>query len=208
MDTINIQIPCFAGFYETIFDFRYACDIQSEIDYYEDEYGIVFSEDDFVYNEKEYSWEVSDKFAYKMGDYLKSIGIVNRIDNVKLVRPQFYNFLNDRIFADVTFADGFEDKLKDFIAANWNDLSERIADDYGKLGSNLSADLDDWVSACFTEGEYQSVYLFKLLEYYLDFDENFDLWEIESSVLEEINSTEYVFPNEDAERRITHRNNN
>lgn len=202
MDTINIQIPLFAGFYETIFDFRYACDLQREIDYYENEYGIVFSEDDFTEDVKSYMRDVAHKFALEMADYLKSIGIVKTIGDVELVSPKFYNFINDRIFADVTFTDGFEDKLKDFIAANWNELSDRIAEDYGKLGSRLSTDLDVWIDSCFTEGQYQSAYLSALLEYYLDFSEDFDLWEIESNVLDKTNSVDYINLTDEAQKRL------
>ena len=193
----NLQMPLFAGFYETIFDSRYAYDAQYDIDAFKENFGKEITEDDIDFDEKGYRAEIASAFCRQIERYLKVCGIVKSIsdESAEVVSPAFYNFENDRVYADVEFAEGWEDKLKDFIASHWNELQDTIATEHSNRSgfvSFFSNDLDKWVELTFSENPKREAYLAALIQYYLIFDKDFDIEHIEYCVLEDVSPYEFA----------------
>lgn len=195
-NTFNIWLTFFAGFYETIFDSRVAYDPQMDIERYKDNFDVDITEDNIIFHEKEYEQAVAERFRVEMENILKELGIVKRfVSSAEIVSPQYYNYETDKIFCDVELVDDWQDKMRDFIAANWNRLQEDIAQAFscgGGFISVISQDLDVWVDMLFRTNDLQGRYISCLLHYFLKYNENFDIERIEYNVIEAVCADEYA----------------
>lgn len=195
-NTFNILLPFFAGFYETIFDSRVAYDPQMDIERYKDDFDVDITEDNIIFHEKEYEQAVAYRFWHEMENALKEMGIVKRfVSGAEIVSPQYYNYETDKIFCDAELVDDWQDKMRDFIAGNWNELQKDIAEDFacgGGFFPFISNDLDVWVNMLFNENDLQEKYVSCLLHYFLKYNENFDIERIEYNVIEAVCADEFA----------------
>ena len=209
---MNLQVPLFVGFYETIFDSRYLDDIERELRYWESE-GVELTPEDIDWDEIGYRNAVATKWTEEIEYQLQYLGIVTEINNPEVVSPRFYNFETDRIFADFTLAYGWKDKIGDFIAANWDAVAERVHDECGSHSgfiSFLSDDLDEWCNILFGNGDKHRLnqYISKILEYYLEIGTDFDVEYAETAVLEDVETSQFCFVNDEGRAKIAALQNN
>lgn len=206
-NTFNIWLTFFAGFYETIFDSRVAYDPQMDIERYKEDFDVDITEDNIIFHEKEYEQAVANRFCIETENVLKELGIVKRfVSEPEIASPQYYNYETDKIFCDVEFVDDWQDKLRDFIAGNWDRLQDDIAADFacgGGFISVISRDLDVWVNMLFTENDLQDRYISCLLHYFVRYNE-VDIERIEYNVIEAVCADEYaeIKLNEEQQKKL------
>lgn len=192
----HFELMGFCGFYHSIFDdesIYYM--LMQECDFYMSEYGIedIEIDKDITFDYKGYQKEVIElwakKYAYRLDD------IVKGISNVEMVSPKFYNFQTDRIFADVELVDNWKDILRDFIAANYNELQEQIHEEWSDrdgFWSFIDNDIDNWMQYLFDDDSFDDRYLEIMLRYYLESKENDPFNNIEEEVYEDAEYYNYI----------------
>jgi len=146
---VNIQLPFFPGFYESDLensDTAYWA-IKEELDYYRNDCDTPckeLTEDDLDFDYKGYEKAVTDGWVDAFRERMPEI--VASLENVEMTSPRYYNFETDRLWADIELAEGWEDKVRSFMAENADWLRKRIEDDwtsYDGFMSFMSNNFDD-----------------------------------------------------------------
>lgn len=196
-NVINLQIMGFHGFYYSHFDSDCRYDAMlADKEYYESEYEIEMEiYKDITFDDDRYQNDVIENFVdewkYGMGELVKSVS------NAKIESPRFYNFETDKIYADIELADNWQDIIRDFIAANFNELQERIHKDWSDRSgfwSFIDNDIDNWIPYLFDEDLFDERYLEIMLSYYYEFNNGGGdaLDRLNDIVDENVNTLEYV----------------
>jgi hypothetical protein len=160
---VNIELPFFPGFYES--DLK-NCDtaywaIKEELDYYQRDCDTPckeLTEDDFEFRDEDYEREVRENWAAAWKENAPEI--VLSLENVTMSSPRYYNFENDRLYADIELADNWQDEMRHFIALNYDWLKDRIYDDwtsYDGFMSFMSNDVDKWENFLFNEQDVRYI---------------------------------------------------
>lgn len=167
----NLSVPFFHGFYGTVFDCSETAysEIESEIDYYKQEYNRLLTQNHFDFDYKGYQEKVVNEFmeTYK-SNYL--LDIIDNIDNVRLISPKYYNYENDEIYAYFSLTDAWKEKMKKFMDDNYNVLKSIIKKHYSSYDgfiSFMSNDIDEWYKMLFDfePGVVDSRYLGEMIKY-------------------------------------------
>ena len=146
---VNIELPFFPGFYESDLensDTAYWA-IKEELDYYRNECDTPceeLTENDLDFDYKGYEEAVRDGWVDAFRERLPEI--VTSLEGVEMTSPRYYNFETDRLWADIELAEGWEDKVRSFMAGNADWLRKRIEDDwtsYDGFHSYMSNNFDN-----------------------------------------------------------------
>ena len=103
MKTMNIQLPSFGGFYDSIwYDSDNLC---SELDYFEDnlEYGMHLDHIGDWGVSAQYEQDVCKAYTEYMQDQYRKLGIDITLKYECMTSPREYNFTTDKIYADMTW---------------------------------------------------------------------------------------------------------
>lgn len=205
-NVFNIEIMGFNGFYCSQFDSDIRYDAMLfEKEYYESEYEVDLDIEDILFDDDRYQKDVikdfADEWKIGMGDLVKSVS------NVRMQSPAFYNFTTDKIYADIELVDNWQDIIRDFIAANFDELQKRIHDDWSDRSgfwSFIDNDIDNWVPYLFNEESFDYRYLEIMLKYYYEFNNGGDdaLERLNDIVPENISTFEYVELTVDAGNKV------
>jgi len=132
--TMNLEMYGFPGFYESIFlssDNEY---VESEMQYYKDEYGYDVRDEDFIFDYENFTMRVCkvyvEKFVGKINEIIPNLIKCADIDNVRMESPREYNFTTDKCYADITFNEGWREKLAEFMKEKDAVLCKAIANDW------------------------------------------------------------------------------
>ena len=138
----NTYCPLFPGFYNTVFEYS---NEESDIQYYNEEYGTDFNWDDFEWDYKDYENRVAKSFVNRLESELKGI-IDIKIDFQELISPKEYNFTNDSINVSI------EVELKELIKLvkdRYDDAKVYFKEKYTSCSGFISFhsnNVDEWLN--------------------------------------------------------------
>jgi len=158
-NTINTFLPCFRGFYGSIYEPNDEMELEHINDTRAENDLDPIKFDDLEFDYQEYYQELSKEITGKIESELKSLDLVHSVEYQKLISPKEYNFANDSINVGIApncakiraywtkYRDEWETYLKDnytsydgFISSydnsNWS--IESILSGEHKLGSFLN----------------------------------------------------------------------
>ncbi|MBP5722861.1 MAG: hypothetical protein J6X18_04720 [Bacteroidales bacterium] len=124
----DVELPFFYGFYNSPFEIQ-DWDIEDKISYYNEfsgETDINFNDLDIDYAAHQQA--MVESFVERFKEYLPSW--VVSIDEYELDSPKFYNFRTDKIYATITLADDWREKIAQFVKENFDWLEKRIEKDW------------------------------------------------------------------------------
>ena len=177
-NTFRIELPFFAGFYESpiynsdtlYYEFHDVDNMEYYRGIFEDE---NITEDDLDINFNAFKNAVSKSFC---DVFYSSNACPSFIENVEfdtLKSPRYYNFETDRVCANVTFDDNWRENIKDFMKENKTWLVKKIYDDWSDrdgFRSFLSNDYGDWFNE-FNEINVDELMISVMLQYMMmDYD--------------------------------------
>ena len=209
MDRFSIQMPFFPGFYETWFE---NCDtsywaIKEELDYltkdavYEHPEWKSLTEDDLEFDYQRRRDDIISAFIDVWKFHAPEI--VDSVELDCLDSPRYYNFRNDYLYCWVTLNDGWQDKMRDFIALNYDWLKKRVEEDWSSRDGFVSFmcnDLAEWDEYLFTDPDPR--YIGTMLGYMMLVENKNMAEDIAMSTLEDIYDGSYVSISKEAEERI------
>lgn len=144
----RIELPFFPGFYESDLensDTAYWA-IKEELEYYQRDYAYgdpeeqaiyeQMTEDDLEFDYEGYEEEVRNNWVDVWK--INAPNIVLSVENVTMSSPRYYNFSNDKLYADVELSDDWQEKMRAFMQKNAEWLRERIADDWTSYDGFMS----------------------------------------------------------------------
>jgi len=169
MRTIKSYLPCFSGFYNTIFEYD---NEEFDIENYNEENGTDLSFDDFEFDYEDYSKRISKACVDQIEIYLQGDDFKIKLEFEQLKSPREYNFATDEI--QVTYILGqreftkFTDYLEDNIEAFKEYIKERYTSRSG-FSSFYSNDANDWITDFKVATDDELSHTFgTLLEFYFD----------------------------------------
>jgi len=169
MRIIKSYLPCFSGFYNTIFEYD---NEDSDIENYNEENGTDLSFDDFEFDYEDYSKRISKACVDEIETYLQGDDFKIKLEFEQLKRPREYNFTTDEI--QVTYILGqreftkFTDYLEDNIEAFKEYIKKRYTSRSG-FSSFYSNDANDWITDFKVATDDELSHTFgTLLEFYFD----------------------------------------
>lgn len=144
----RIELPFFPGFYESDLensDTAYWA-IKEELEYYQNDYAYDNPEEQAIYsqvreNDLEFDYEGYEEDVRNnwVGAWENNTPeIVLSVENVIMSSPRYYNFSNDKLYADVELSDDWQEKMRAFMQENAEWLRERIADDWTSYDGFMS----------------------------------------------------------------------
>lgn len=172
---VSIQIPCFGGFYDSIWSARE----DDELDYVRDELGMEHWEGWEVDHEA-YEQAVAEAYADLYLDRLNcalGLHLQRTKKSVEVVSPREYNFMTDRIFVEVEFKEISIVKtlMKESRVALTKIIFKRHTS-YSGFISFMSNRFDEWYKEYLHYGhEDFGLYLTYVLYYLLGIKDTFDL---------------------------------
>lgn len=217
MQTFNIQLPFFPGFYETDLensDTGYWA-IQEELDYYQRDYCSNWgpgepweqpvyeqlTEDDLDFDYKAYEQEVIEGFIDAWT--AKAPDIVMGTGNPTLDSPRYYNYRNDELYADVDLVDDWKDRMRKFIKENHEWLKERVHEDwtsYDGFCSFMENDIDKWDEHLY--GEEDERYIGCIIGYMMYLQNKEIRHDLVMDALEDVYAGSYVYITDEGKAKI------
>lgn len=195
---MNIQLPHFQGFYGTYYDTDFIDNlIDEDIRYYKDECNIDVDYDDFDVDYKYRQKAIATHFCeVLMDEYVPCY--VKAIENPEIDSPKYYNFRNDRIYADVTFSEDYKEQMLKFIADNQEQLTKDIKRDWTSRDgfmSFMSNNITDWIEE-FHKDTPDERYVSCLLGYQMEYEHQEPGTPLDATialhVLEDIDEYEFI----------------
>ena len=203
---VNIELPFFPGFYESDLE---NCDtaywaIKEELQYYQEECDTPcpeLTEDDLDFNYSDYEKDVREQWAE--GWKNNAPEIVLSVRNIEMDSPKYYNFRNDRLYADVELRDDWQEVMQAFIWENESWLKKLVADEYTSRDgyiSFMSDDLGMWGSHLFLEKDER--YISSMLGFMM-YRKNENIRnDLVMYALEDIYAPSYVVLTESGEEKV------
>lgn len=156
MTMINVQVP-FQGFYETFHDSAIDDELASDFGHYEeqgDQEGIKLVENFSMTNKKMVSY-AKNYLIYLSGKIESELGIKFNFSNHVVKSPREYNFINDKIFAEME-SDVLDRIYRSVMENHVHELTQMIHDElepasgfipfYSNDFSTWDADIKNWDS--------------------------------------------------------------
>jgi hypothetical protein len=144
---VDTWLPVFPGFYETIFDGRYA--LESEMDYYDEEDPENQLTDE---EQQKYIEDYDERTALGATEYieetLKNLGIVEKITYQAVNSPAYYNFTNDSVDIQVTLTPGNKKNIRKYIDKNNSMFEKYVSERYTSYDGFISRhpnDSSEWI---------------------------------------------------------------
>ena len=165
----SLDLAFFPGFYETPLE---NCDtdyyaIKNELEYYQ-EMNPDLTEDDLDFDYEGYRKAIMEAFIDAWRDEAPK-DVVENVEFDHLASPRYYNFENDDLYGLITFKEGWEDAMRNFMANNREWLRDRIHRQWSSRDgfvSFMSNDLNDWPRYLFNEND--SRYLGTMIGYMME----------------------------------------
>jgi hypothetical protein len=151
MKTIKTYLPCFTGFYATLF-----ADIidQAEENIIDDE-GILY--DEVTFKSKEFMTDISKECVGVFEDaFNRDMKVKLSVCFESLFSPKFYNFENDSINVAICLSDEDFDTIISTLKENREEVSEQLKERYLSregFSSFHSTDFDTWIEDLTNENE-------------------------------------------------------
>lgn len=127
----EIELPFFPGFYESVLynsdTLYYEVNDEDNMGYYRERFeDDTLEPDDLDIDFEEYKGDVSKAFVDAFFNTYGCPDFIEEMDFDTLVSPRYYNYSTDKVYANVTFADGWKDKVLAFMDENKEWLTKRI----------------------------------------------------------------------------------
>lgn len=172
----SLQLAFSPGFYETDYessDTAYYA-IHQELD--DIRTGEVdgnpdWTEDDLDFDYQAYEKDIIDNFIAAWKKYAPA-DVVESVEFDELDSPREYNFRNDRLFAFVTFKEGWQDAMRKFMEDNAEWLREKIGKQWSSRDgfiSFMSNAVGDWYHFLFVEKDER--YLGTMIGYMMEIED-------------------------------------
>ena len=200
----SVYVPFFPGFYGSIFDSTNVAygDIQNEMKYYKDEYGIELNVNDLDFNVKEWENAVATLWCEAINSRLPECVVAFKFECIS--SSKYYNFSNDKLEAVVEMADNWEEAFRKFMSDNYDWLANRIREDwtsYSGFMSFMENNIDDWYKCLFED--HDARYVECMITYMMYKENNKIRDEISDEVFEEAyESSIYYFLTESGEEKV------
>lgn len=203
-NVFEIQLPFFAGFYESVLynsdTLYYEVNDGDNLDYYRERFeDDTLEPDDLDIDFEAYKEDVSKAFVEAFD--LCTPDFVKEIEMTELSSPRFYNYSTDKLYANVTFEDDWKAGVMSFMEKNKEALAERIKKDwtsYDGFMSFIENDYDKWVEE-FQKDEPDERYIGSMLGYIIeDIIKNERPWDndpyyvLNTSALEDVYIGNYI----------------
>ena len=148
--TTTIEVKCFPGFYETIFDERYIEEGEREM--LQDRYPDFEHLEDWEIDSSIYRNTVAKEFARRYIEELnKKLQLDIRLTGESIKSPREYNFTTDKIICNIEVDDyeEFIEKIIDLMSESKYyvkliEIIEKEHSDAPGFYSFMSNDIDDW----------------------------------------------------------------
>ena len=143
MKKVKTWLPLFQGFYSTIFEPDYDCEIEY-VNESREELGLSEIDfDDIEWNFKDYENNLVETYAENVLKLLSEF--VEKITVEKIVSPTYYNYSNDAvdIIAEINV-----EKIKNYVEENLDSFQEYLQNHYTSrrgFRSGQSNRVDDWM---------------------------------------------------------------
>lgn len=129
----NIELPFFAGFYESIL-FNYDTEdtaINDEIEYKKEYEGVETVYDDYEFDYDGYRNAIVKAFVEASKEVIDScVPWITEIESPELVSPRYYNFETDKVYVTATLHEDYRNLIMDFFEKNAEWLKKRIKEDW------------------------------------------------------------------------------
>lgn len=198
----NVELPFFLGFYDTTIGEYLDFAVDEEIEIIKLEEGIEHEFDDYIIDYEGYRKRVVELFVEYFNDnYLPKW--VKEATNCYLWSPQYYNFQNDEIVAELVLDKDWKTELQNFIDANKEFIIESVRkENTSRDGffSYLPNDFEEWCKWLFEKKDgriFAQILRWQLeTEYkkeWIDFAD-----EIEMGIIENLNDREFFYLKEES----------
>lgn len=144
MKTFRFELSCFQGFYNTVWTPSEETIAESL-----DEKGVTLRKE-WGFNFQDWQKDICEFYTTKYSELMQDeLGISNELKNISLSSPRYYNFENDRLFADliVPNLNKFYTKVQMLMQEHKVYLSEVIRRDFTSRDgfiSFLPNSFDEW----------------------------------------------------------------
>lgn len=196
-EKIEIQLPFFDGFYESVYynsDSIYDEFYNNEREYKET-YGDDITDDDLDVRFDEYQKDVCEAFTECFSNLAPSF--VTSVEFSEMTSPRYYNFETDKVYANITLSDDWREQVLTFMKENKDWLKKRIYDEWTSRDGFMSFmdnNYDEWLHRFEnTEDEIDPRYLSTMIGYIMmtnNEDVHYDLIE---GTLEDIYIGNYIY---------------
>lgn len=182
---VQTFLPCFNGFYNTLFEDLIDNATEFAIDNYNEQNGTELNYDDFNFDFITLQNEICKDAVSKIEEKLNEIGINCKIIYENLISPTYYNFSNDSINIEINFKKFSQ--VIEILEQNFDSFSQYIKDNYTSRDgfiSSHSSYASDWMEDLieYAENETHKVgavldFILQKIEEYKDEDLYFELCE-------------------------------
>ena len=127
----EIKLPFFCGFYESPL---YNCDTlywefndEDNMEYYRERFeDNTLQADDLDIDFPRFMKECAKSYMDVFFNNMDCPDFIEKMEFSEIVSPRYYNFETDKIYVNVEFSEGWQDKVKTFMENNKEWLTERI----------------------------------------------------------------------------------
>ena len=161
-------LPCFNGFYSTLFEPNYEQAFESA----EENEGRELTEAEIEFDYSDYMNRVAERCCHEIQHYLNADGLAINIEFEGVHSPREYNFTNDSINCEYTLTDECFDKLIDYCKTNLEAFTTYLKEKYSSRSGFISffqTDVDTWFNEYLTQDSSDFEHCFgSVLEFYLE----------------------------------------
>lgn len=207
-NTIKVELPFFAGFYESpIYNsdtLYYEFNDEDNMDYYRD----IFEDENITSEDLDidfdaYKEAVSKSFCNVFYTCDACPSFIENVAFNEVISPKYYNFNTDKVYANITFAEGWRERIKDFMTENKSWLVKQIHNDWSDRSgfwSFLSNDYEDWFKE-FDKDDVDKRMISVMLGYIMK-NENKDIYyDLLDGLLDQNNISEYIITTDEYKER-------
>ena len=198
---IEINLPFFDGFYESIFfnsDTLWYEFYDNEKEYKE-EYGDDITVDDLDIDFKEYCNDICKEYVDVYFSYTPAF--IEKLEFTEMTSPRQYNFETDKIYANATLSEDWREQILDFMKKNKDWVAHRVEKDWTSYDGFLSFmdnTYEDWLKRFEnTEEEIDSRYLEVMVAYMMIFDDEDIRHTLAEYTLENVYVGSYIYCTKD-----------
>ena len=168
-----IELPLFCGFYESPFlnadTLHYEVCEEESMEYYKECFGEDITEDDLDFDYPSLKEDLCKEYCKTFYNYIQAFvpDFMLSCEFSGMTSPKEYNYVTNKLYANVDFADDWQGTIRDFFEENEDWLRERIHDDWTSsdgFWSFMDNNYDVWIKELTSE-EPDERYITEALKY-------------------------------------------
>jgi len=202
----SIEVPFFPGFYGTMLDTdnNYTEECEYLQGTYQEE-GFEITDDDIEFNYDGYKKNVAEDFVNALADILPK-DIVKSLQYESISSPRYYNFANDKVYANIELVDDWYERMENFIERHKTWFISRLREDWTSrdgFHSFMENSVPEWLKML-CDGDER--YIGTTLGYMLEIENPVDngeglMWNLCETALEDNYVAGFMGLTDDAEQR-------